>query len=378
MIGSVTMSIDVLREAARSLSEGGRVALATVVATRGSTPQKVSARLVVKDRGSVLGTLGGGGVEAEAIREARACLEFGTPALREYALSTATDEWGLACGGTMLVFLERLERSALAWLEAALRAGAGEPVAVVTLVEGDAAGARFVIGESESQSEDAEGLDASSLAARTRALGRRALARESAELATLGDIRAYAEPFGAEPALLVVGAGHVGRALAALGKFLGLRVTVIDDRAEYANQGRFPEADRVIAAPVTEAIECASVTSRAAIVVAMRNQDLDYAAVAAAVRTPARYVGLIGARRKAILIAERLAADGVAPERIRALRSPVGLDIGARTPEEIALSILGEWLMLRQGGSGAPLRLDDALLAKAIGRPSPPDASPRG
>lgn len=374
------MSMDVLREAARSLSEGGRVALATVVATRGSTPQKVSARLVVKDRGGVLGTLGGGGVEAEAIREARACLESGAPALREYTLSTTTDEWGLACGGTMLVFLERLEPSALAWLDAALRAGAGEPVAVVTFLEGDAAGARFVIGESESQSqsEDAEGLDASSLAARTQALGRRALARESAELATLGDVRAYAEPFGPEPALLVVGAGHVGRALAALGKFLGLRVTVIDDRAEYASRGRFPEADRVIAAPVTEAIEGASVTSRAAIVVAMRNQDLDYAAVAAAVRTPARYVGLIGARRKAILIAERLAADGVAPERIRTLRSPVGLDIGARTPEEIALSILGEWLMLRQGGSGAPLQLDAALLAKAIGRPSPPDALPRG
>ena len=370
------MSIDVLREAARSIGEGGRVALATVVATRGSTPQKVSARLVVKDRGGVLGTLGGGGVEAEAVREARACLESGAPALREYALSTATDEWGLACGGTMLVFLERLEPSALAWLDAALRAGAGEPVAVVTFLEGDAAGSRLVVGES--RSEDGEDLDASSLAAQTRALGRRALAREPAELATLGDVRSYAEPFGAEPALVVVGAGHVGRALAALGKFLGLRVTVIDDRAEYANRGRFPEADRVIAAPVTEAIERASVTSRAAIVVAMRNQDLDLAAVAAAVRTPARYVGLIGARRKAILIAERLAADGVAPERIRALRSPVGLDIGARTPEEIALSILGEWLMLRQGGSGAPLRLDDALVAKAIGRPSPTDALPRG
>jgi len=372
------MSIDVLREAARSISEGGRVALATVVATRGSTPQKVSARLLVQDRGGVLGTLGGGGVEAEAVREARACLESGAPALREYALSTATDEWGLACGGTMLVFLERLEPSALAWLDAALRAGAGEPVAVVTVLEGDAAGSRLVVGESESRSEDAEALDAASLAAQTRALGRRALARESAELATLGDVRAYAEPFGPEPALVVVGAGHVGRALAALGKFLGLRVTVIDDRDEYASRGRFPGADRVIAAPVTEAIEGASVTSRAAIVVAMRNQDLDYAAVAAAVRTPARYVGLIGARRKAILIAERLAAAGVAPERIRALRSPVGLDIGARTPEEIALSILGEWLMLRQGASGAPLRLDDALLAKAIGRPSPTDVVPRG
>jgi xanthine dehydrogenase accessory factor len=100
----------------------------------------------------------------------------------------------------------------------------------------------------------------------------------------------------------------------------------------------------------------------------MRNQDLDYEATAAALRTPARYVGLIGARRKAILVTERLVADGFPVERVRALRAPIGLDVGARSPEEIAVSILAEWLMIRQGGTGSALRLDDQLFEKAAGR----------
>src|SRR5262249_29732207 len=113
-----------------------------------------------------------------------------------------------------------------------------------------------------------------------------------------------------------------------------------------------------------------AVTPSTAVVVAMRNHDLDFDATAAALRTKAEYVGLIGSRRKAILIAERLLADGLPADRVRALRSPIGLDIGPRTPAQIALAILGEWIMMRQGGSGAPLRLDDALFGKAAGRAS--------
>jgi xanthine dehydrogenase accessory factor len=143
---------------------------------------------------------------------------------------------------------------------------------------------------------------------------------------------------------------------------------VVDDRSEYASRERFPEADRVVAGPVAEAVGRLRVHPGTAIVVAMRNQDLDYEATLAALATPARYVGLIGARRKAILIVERLLAAGVPVERVRTLKSPIGLDIGARTPEEIALAILAEWVMARQGGAGAPLRLGDELFAKAAAR----------
>ena len=368
------MSAPILREAWQRVSSGEHVALATLVGTRGSTPQKVGARLLVRGDGGSLGTLGGGAVEAEAVREAALRLGGGTPVLREYALSTGTDEWGLACGGTMVVFIEPLDEAAGGWLRAAAEASEnGDPGAVVTLVEGAQAGARLLVREGGL----AGSLGDPALEAAAAEVGRRVLAREAAELASVGESRVYAEPFGPAPALVIVGAGHVGKALGGLAKFLDLRVTVLDDRPEYACRERFPEADEVVAAPVADALARLPVTPRTAIVVAMRNQDLDYEAVAAALRTHARYVGLIGSRRKAILIAERLLADGVPIERVRALRSPIGLDLGARTPAEIAISILGEWIMLRQGASGAPLRLDDELFAKASGGAAPSGA-PRG
>jgi xanthine dehydrogenase accessory factor len=359
------MSVDVLREAARLAARGERVGLATIVATRGSTPQKVGARLVARDGQRVAGTLGGGAVEAETIREATLAAAGGAAALREYALSTGVDDWGLACGGTMLVLVEPLDERALGWLRSAIEATEGrEPVAVVTAVDGPMSGARLVVREGDVVGPpwDAE------LTAQAAELGRRALSREAPEMAGAAGAQLYAEPFGPPPALVIVGAGHVGKALAGLARALGVSVTVVDDRPEYASRERFPEADRVVAAPVAETFGWLPVGPRTAVVVAMRNQDLDYDATAAALRTPARYVGLIGARRKAILVTERLVTDGFPIERVRALRAPIGLDIGARTPEEIALSILAEWVMVRQGGTGSALRLDEGLFEKAAGR----------
>jgi len=359
------MTLDVLREAARLAERGEAVGLATIVATRGSTPQKVGARLLAQDVRRLAGTLGGGAVEAETIRAASLAAAGGPPAVHEYALSTGVDEWGLACGGTMLVFVERLDRQAFGWLEHVLEATEGrDPLAVVTVLDGEEAGTRLLVAAGEVVG----ALAHAPLTAAAVSLGRRALQREAPELEVVDGVRLYAEPFGPPPALIVVGAGHVGKALAGLAHGLGVSVTVVDDRSEYASRERFPEADRVVAGPVGEALGWLPIGPATAIVVAMRNQDLDYEATAAALRTPARYVGLMGARRKAILVTERLVADGFPIERIRALRAPIGLDIGARAPEEIAVSILSEWLMVRQGGTGSPLRLDEQLFEKAAGR----------
>jgi xanthine dehydrogenase accessory factor len=359
------MTIDVLREGARLAERGEPVGLATIVATRGSTPQKVGARLLARDGRRIAGTLGGGAVEAETIREATLAAAGGPPAVREYALSSGVDEWGLACGGTMVVFVERLDRPALGWLGRALEATEGrDPVAIVTVLDGEEAGTRLLVAGGEAVG----ALSRVALTAAAVELGRRALEREAPELGPIEGIRLYAEPFGPPPALVIVGAGHVGKALAGLTRALGVSVTVLDDRPEYASRERFPEADRVVAAPVGEALGGLPIGPATAIVVAMRNQDLDYEATASALRTPARYVGLIGARRKAILVTERLVADGFPVDRIRALRAPIGLDIGARAPAEIAVSILAEWLMVRQGGTGSSLRLDEQLFEKAARR----------
>ena len=211
----------------------------------------------------------------------------------------------------MVVFVERLDRRARGWLTRVIEASEGrDAVAVVTALDGEGAGVRVLVPEGAAVGTFGD----PALTAAAVELGRRALEAETPELVASGGVRLYAEPFGPPPALIVVGAGHVGKALSALAHGLGVSVTVVDDRPEYASRERFPEADRVVAAPVGEALGWLPIGATSAIVVAMRNQDLDYEATASALRTPARYVGLMGARRKAILITERLVADGI-PDR---------------------------------------------------------------
>src|SRR5262245_52807556 len=144
------MTLDVLREAVRLTEAGEPVGLATLVATRGSTPQKVGVRLLARAGQPLAGTLGGGAVEAESVKEATLAATGGVPAVREYALSTGVDDWGLACAGTMVIFAERLDRRAHGWLTPAIRASEGrDPVVVVTALDGDGAGERLVVSESD-------------------------------------------------------------------------------------------------------------------------------------------------------------------------------------------------------------------------------------
>jgi xanthine dehydrogenase accessory factor len=361
-------ALQVLRQAHQRLTAGERPVLATVVATRGSTPQKVGARMLVVGGERAAGTLGGGAVEAEAVRDAGLVLGQAAAAVHEYDLSTSTDEWGLACGGTMVIHLAPLVAADLAWLTAVVEAGSGGgAVALVSVLDGPRAGTRRLVRD-PAEGEGPSAGECGAVEPGLVELGRRALAGAAGELTQLESGRVYAEVFAPAPGLVVAGAGHVGKALARLGRFLELRVTVLDDRPEYATRARFPEAEEVVAGPVPEGLAGLRLRPDTAVVVTMRTQDLDYEATLAALRTPARYVGLLGARRKTALIVERLLAAGLPAERVRELRSPIGLDIGARSPEEIAVSVLGEWIMLRQGGGGAPLRLADELVRQTAAR----------
>src|SRR5262245_15487300 len=233
------MTVDVLRQASHLVARDEPVGLATLVGTRGSTPQKVGARLLAKDGQRLAGTLGGGAVEAEALREATLAAAGGSPGLHEYVLSTGVDDWGLACGGTMVVFVEPLDGRALTWLRPVIAAIDGQdPVDGVTVLDGREPGARLLVSEHEVTG----GMSDATVAAGAADLGRRALARETAELGGAAGVQLYAEPFGPPPTLVIVGAGHVGKALAGLAHLLGVSVTVVDDRPEYATRERFPEA----------------------------------------------------------------------------------------------------------------------------------------
>ena len=176
--------------------------------------------------------------------------------------------------------------------------------------------------------------------------------------------RYFIEAYTTPPQLVICGGGHVSRALASLAKPLEFRLFITDDREEFANEDRFPEADIVVSEKPEDALPELPINPNTFIVVATRGHRYDNTALLAAAKTPARYVGLMGSKRKTILIYEDLMRSDLSLDRIREIRSPIGLDIKARTPEEIAISIMSEVLMFRLGGSGLPMKLDEKQLAR--------------
>ena len=168
-------------------------------------------------------------------------------------------------------------------------------------------------------------------------------------------IEAYTTP----PQIVLCGGGHVSKAIYSVAKNLGFRVYITDDREEFANEERFPDIDGVVALKPEDALPNLPINPNTFIVVATRGHRYDNVALEAAAKTPAKYVGLMGSKRKTIMIYEDLIRSGLALDRIKEIRSPIGLDIHARTPDEIAVSIMAEILMFRLGGTGLPMKLSE-------------------
>lgn len=360
---------DIFTEAQRLHSTQAPFVLATLVRTQGSTPQKPGAKLLVRPDGTIVGTLGGGCVEAEVWQESKQVLEQGGhPAVRRFTLS---DELaaasGMVCGGTMDILIDPVlsRRPLLEHAQEVIAALDGGPgVAIASRVAGTDLGAALLIREDGSQAgtlgHDALDTTAAKHARELMAYGRCGLVK-----ADSGE-ELFIESFTSPPQLVVAGGGHIAKALAPLAKSLGFKVVIADDRAEYANSERFPQADEIYVAHLVDSIKSMRITPNTAIVVATRGHKLDDVALLEAARSPAGYVGLVGSQRKTLLIFEHLVQEGIPVERLEQVHAPVGLDIGARTPEEIALSILAEVEMVRLGGSGRSLKLPGKLLQKAL------------
>jgi len=357
--------------------EGRPFAVATVVRTVGSTPQVVGAKMLIDDLGRTYGTLGGGCVEGDAFAEAKRIIGEGGSSLREYEL-TEDLAWdtGLVCGGTMWIHIEPGEGALTAGgrdlLSDVLAASStGTPIALATLLRKEG---RDVVPAGRLYVEQSGGSGGSlgdpQLDARARALAGETLRAGTARTTALDDQNELlVEPIVAKPHLVVVGAGHVGLALAKLAHGLDYDVTVIDDRAEFATRERFPDGVEVVRADMVEALGSLPIGWNSFIIVATRGHKLDAQCLRAAIQRPARYVGLLGSKRKTILIERMLREEDLPEERIRSVHAPVGLDLGGRTPAEIALSVLAELSMERYGGSGRPLRLGDDLYERAVSRP---------
>ena len=357
---------EVFHEAAAELDEGRPVVVATVVRTKGSTPQKPGAKLLVRDDGSGVGTLGGGCVEGDIWFAARELMKRGGSAqYRDYELNEdLAAEDGLVCGGTMYFLIDPVYEAGsyldyAREIDAAYAGGPAVALATVTAA-GDGAGtlgARLFMREDGSTQGT---LGSPEMDREAVKKARELMVHGKNEFVTMRDgpeffVEAYTTP----PQMVLCGGGHVSKAIAPLAATLGFRVFVTDDRQEFANSDRFPEADIIVAEKPETALPQLPINANTFIIIATRGHRYDNVALEAAAMTPAKYVGLLGSKRKTILIYEDLIRSGLPIERIREIRSPVGLDVRGRTPEEIAVSIMAEVLMFRLGGTGQPMKIED-------------------
>ncbi|MYC30022.1 MAG: XdhC family protein [Chloroflexi bacterium] len=366
---------EVIEEAVRQLEDEQPCVLATVVRTKGSTPQKAGSMLLVRQDGSGVGTLGGGCVEGDIWYAAREMLRnHNGPEFKDYYLNediAARD--GLVCGGTMYFYLEPMWESSQ-FLNIGSRVidayNGGEPVGLATVVnapeESGRLGAKLLLlldgavtGTLGSEELDNRAID---IARRVADVG------SSESFSTEDGIEVFVEGFTTPPTLAVIGGGHVGKATADLANSLGYRVFIVDDRPEFSNAERFPYAEQTVVTSYDRWFEDLAINVNTFVVVATRGHRFDDMALESALKTRARYIGLMGSMRKNLMIYRRLLNQGVTLDRLKEVHAPIGLDIGGLQPEELAVSIMAEIIMTRRGGKGGSLQMEDWYLERVADR----------
>jgi xanthine dehydrogenase accessory factor len=336
----------------------GRVAVATLVNTRGTTPRKEGAKMLVGETGDVLGSVTiGGCVDAQVIEEAGDVLARMRPRLLEMNLGDE-DAWeiGLTCGGTIEVLLEpvALDRpdDATARLYERIRAHAaqGGHGALVTRLDGEP-GKLLVLDTGTSEGSLGDGFLDERFAAEAREMIRTG---RSGTLFLEG-VRAFVEVLAPPALLLVVGAGHVAMPLTALARVLGYRTVVLDGRPRFATRERFPDVDEVRVGIPSEMVREYPLTRSASLVLVAHDYKYDLPVLEHALTTDVGYVGMLGSSRRGATILKHLAEEGVDAAALARVRVPIGLDLGARSAPAIALAILAEIQAVHGGGSGQPM-----------------------
>jgi xanthine dehydrogenase accessory factor len=354
---------EVLRAIEEGAARGEEMALATVVAIRGSTYRREGARLLVPADGPTVGTISGGCLEGEVCTIAADVMNERQPRLLHFDL-TADDEavwgWGLGCNGVIDVFVEPAERAIE--MAGAIRRAIDEErdLAAVTVIRGGAdgapAGARLLV-EPDGTVEGSLGDGA--LDERAKEVALAALADERSRTVNLvDDIEAFVEVLVPPIRLLVCGAGHDAIPLVRFAAGLGWRVEVADDRAAFLDRTRFPEATGFVHTEPRDVAEKAGVDGRTYAVVMTHNfmRDKDY--LRAFLGTPAPYIGMLGPNTRLVKLLDELRREGYVPDPadMRVVHSPAGLDLGSEGPEEIGWAIVGEILAVRNGREGGFLR----------------------
>ena len=334
---------DVLDDIERWRAEKRPVALATVVATWGSAPRSVGGKMAVAADGRIAGSVSGGCVEGAVVEAARETLASGKARLFKFGVSDDT-AWsvGLACGGAIEILVEPLPEAIFGAVRDALRAE--RPVAVATVLRG----AEGEVGRKLAVF--ADGSTAGAIDAAALEAARAALADGRSRRVAIGDGEIFVDVLLPSPRLVVVGGVHIAVALVALAKTLGYRAILVDPREGFANKKRFPHADEIVSAWPDEALARIGLNAGTAVAVLTHDPKLDDPAIVAALASPAFYVGALGSTRTQERRRARLIAAGVGEAALARLHAPIGLDLGGRSPEEIALAVMAQIVATRNGG----------------------------
>jgi xanthine dehydrogenase accessory factor len=311
------------QQLAQALTQGPAV-LATVVSVRGSVPREQGAKLIVNAQGQAFNTIGGGAGEAKVLRQAQAVLETGKKQFVDIDLSGSPQRQTQGvCGGHMRVWLERWQGEAAISLvnEIVQRLKLGRSLTLITPFASDHAPY---------------------------------LASKAVQL---NPADAFVETLQPPPTLLIVGAGHVGLQLARVAHLIGFDIAVQDDRPEWANASHYPQASYILAEPIDQAIAALAHHQNLYAALVTRGSTYDIAALHVLLQrpVPCRYIGLIGSTKRIRQVYHALEQRGISRQTLSTLYGPIGLDIGALTPAEIAVSIGAELIMVQRGGTGRSL-----------------------
>ena len=349
---------------------GTSFAVATVVHTWRSAPRQPGAAMAVSEHGDVLGSVSGGCVEGAVYAAAQEVIETRKAQTHTYGVSDRDAlSVGLTCGGTIEVMIQ--PDVALHAVDEVLAAiAAGRPVATVSLPD-----AQLVVwpdrtegtltpalrpsspdtASPDAASPDTASSDAAELDRIAGEQARGLLAHGRSAIVTACEREVFVQSWAAPARMIVFGAIDFAAAVARIGKFLGYQVTVCDARGVFATPARFPDADEVVVAWPHRYLEWTPVDERTVLCVLTHDPKFDIPLLKVALHTPARYIGAMGSRRTCEDRLRRLRDEGVSEAALSRLRAPIGLDLGARTPEETAVAIAAEIVALSWGGSGAPL-----------------------
>lgn len=344
--------MEIHRQIVEHIDSGRPFAVALVLKADGSTPCNAGAKAVIEDSGAIRGTVGGGQVEAEALRRAPEVCASGRPLVLDFNLGGASAQAdGPICGGAMRMLLDptaAANRAAyVRAAEAVRQRRRGLLLTALRHADASRVTVRWFAEDAIPAEPGFPGAEAV----------RACLSGEEPELFVdeeRGE-EVLVEPVVPPPLLLIAGGGHIGQALARQAALVGFDVTVIDDRPEFTDPALFPEGVRTRCGPVDEEVAACGVGPETYVVIVTRGHKCDAEALAACIHSPAAYIGMIGSRRKVAMLRRDFLESGLATEvELARLYAPIGLDIGALTVPEIAASIVAELIDVRRRGADAP------------------------